>query len=148
MRYLAIIMFLSIFYNYAEASDNCLGINQTKDIMIYDCITANTLMGVNKISELVTDNSVAYTIFSIDSEVIQAESPPKYLLAVRSLDIGEPVLLFGLNLKRNVVLLRFNTKTQNVELVDFNGMSILDFNINGLDDIKISGLPFPINDES
>ncbi len=104
MRHLVALIFF-VYSSYSEASDNCLGISQTKEVMAYDCITANTLMGAKKISVLVIDNSLAYTLFSIDSELAQVESPPKYLLAVQSFDIGEPVLLFGLNLKKNIELL-------------------------------------------
>ncbi len=147
MRHLVVLIFF-VYSSYVEASDNCLGINQTKEVMTYDCITANTLMGVKKISVLVVDNSIAYTLFSIDSELVQVESPPKYILAVQSLDIGEPVLVFGLNLKQNIELLRLNTKTQDVELADFSGKSVLDFKINGFHDIKIDGVPFLIEDES
>ena len=140
-KFIIIIASCLLFGAHFEKKETCLGDNQNSDVLRYYCVNPNAYVGTTFISEIDNGSSVAAKLYYIDGESVLSATPAKYVLAISSFDIGEPVILLGLQAD---YLMSFKVLSKGTpfifKLVNSNGQPIkFLIEISNYNSIKVNG---------
>lgn len=73
----------------------CVGDDQPENVFRYNCVNPNAYVATTLIDQLDDASFTSVKLYSLDKESVLGAHPAKYILAVSSFDIEEPVILLG-----------------------------------------------------
>lgn len=83
------------FVDEQKTVATCVGDDQPKSVFRYNCVNPNAYVASTLVDQLDDGSFTSVKLYSLDKESVLGAHPAKYILAISSFDIGEPVILLG-----------------------------------------------------